>query len=242
MAAPRFFWSLIGYQAVFLSAAVAFLAVQVLAPPERPSLFGPLERGAPLVSRAIPETMPLEQFPKWFSVMERAWAQDAASGQACDAMLGRSCQFERWNAFLGGLRGRSVLTQIDQVNRFVNKVRYRTDKAVWGSDDYWAAPGEFFASGGDCEDFAIAKYYSLRTLGVPAERMRIVVLYDTKRKTAHAVLAINLGRRELLLDSLQSGLVTWARVPQYRAIYSINELDFRFHFGHNDGWTPSRQI
>ena len=55
---------------------------------------------------------------------------------------------------------------------------------VWGVMDYWETPAEFFQKSGDCEDFAIAKYFALRDLGFPASQMRIVVLKDTLRNLA----------------------------------------------------------
>ena len=60
--------------------------------------------------------------------------------------------------------------KLRKVNKFFNQVRFIDDIKHWGKKDYWATPVEFLISnGGDCEDFTIAKYYTLRQVGVPVE-------------------------------------------------------------------------
>ena len=58
--------------------------------------------------------------------------------------------------------GRAGAEQLAAVNRFVNQWPYRTDADNYGRSDYWATPLEFFRRSGDCEDYVIAKYRSLR--------------------------------------------------------------------------------
>jgi predicted transglutaminase-like cysteine proteinase len=61
-----------------------------------------------------------------------------------------------------------------QVNDFFNKIPFVSDKDHWGKEDYWATPAEMIASnGGDCEDFTIAKYFTLASMGIPVDKMRI---------------------------------------------------------------------
>ena len=174
------------------------------------------------------DPLPLETgFPKWGSVMARTWARTDGDDTVCSDRLGRDCNLRSWRRFLEGLRDRPLLARIEAVNSFVNGVRYRADEDNWGVGDYWAAPGEFFASGGDCEDYAIAKYYSLRALGFPAERLRIVVLHDDKRKLPHAVLAVRWSDGELILDNLGDEIAPWAQAPHYKPIYSVNERRYQ---------------
>ena len=179
--------------------------------------------------RAIvePQRAPMEAgFPKWSRVMARTWALSDEQDSLCRDRLGRDCSLTSWRRFLDGLRDRPVLERITAVNSFINEVRYREDDDNWGVGDYWAAPGEFFASGGDCEDYAIAKYYSLRALGFPAARLKIVVLYDNKRQLPHAVLSVNWSGAELILDNFGDGLSRWTEAPHYKPIYSVNESHF----------------
>lgn len=77
---------------------------------------------------------------------------------------------------LAGLTGQAEVAQVTAVNAFVNRrIEYREDPVVWGQVDYWASPLETLEKGmGDCEDFAIAKYFSLTALGVPHRKLRLV--------------------------------------------------------------------
>ncbi|MCZ8076649.1 MAG: transglutaminase-like cysteine peptidase, partial [Paucibacter sp.] len=61
------------------------------------------------------------------------------------------------------------LPRLSLVNNFVNKhLVFRDDSEVWGRIDYWATPLESLDKGrGDCEDYAIAKYFSLLNAGTP---------------------------------------------------------------------------
>ena len=57
--------------------------------------------------------------------------------------------------------------KLTEVNRFFNRLRFIDDYLLWGMKDYWAVPLEFLgAAAGDCEDYSIAKYFSLLELGV----------------------------------------------------------------------------
>ena len=170
-------------------------------------------------------------FPKWSGVMEKSYAWDADFDGVCGDIVGRPCGLADWQAVLARLEGERPMVQLDRVNRLMNQVRYREDSDTWGRSDYWATPGEFFAYGGDCEDFAVAKYYSLRMLGYPAESMRIVVLEDLRLERTHAVLVVELGGRELMLDNQYATLVDWRSAEDYQPFYSVNEETFEIHEG-----------
>ena len=101
-------------------------------------------------------------------------------------------------------------------------------------EDYWAIPMEFLKKSGDCEDYAIVKYFSLKELGVPAEDMRIVVVRDTVRNLAHAVLVVYLDDNAYVLDNVSSAVLPHSRVRQYSPQYSINE---RSRWAHIKGRT-----
>ena len=109
------------------------------------------------------------------------------------------------------------------VNSFWNSYPYITDIKNWGKQDYWAIPKEFVGKSGDCEDYAIVKFYTLRALGVPSSAMRIVVLKDVVRKLAHAVLAVEEGGEIYILDNISSAIVPHSRLTQYVPAYSLNE-------------------
>ena len=179
-----------------------------------PSLFGTTEFQAEA----------LRELPQWQAVLARMAAEAPviascrAASEHCPTRATRT-----WARLLHRLDGAPPLTQLREVNRFVNGRRYRSDAENYGRSDYWATPLEFFRRAGDCEDYVIAKYRSLRLLGVPAERMRLVVLQDVARDLPHAVLAVYQGDAILILDNLTDAVLPQKRLPHYVPYYSINE-------------------
>ena len=92
-------------------------------------------------------------------------------------------------------------------------------------DDYWATPVEFLATdGGDCEDFAIAKYFTLRALGVPTDRMRITYVKAITLNQAHMVLAYypSPGAEPLVLDNLIGEIKPASQRTDLVPVYSFN--------------------
>jgi predicted transglutaminase-like cysteine proteinase len=128
-----------------------------------------------------------------------------------------------WQAMIRDQAGRGRRDQLDSVNRFLNGWRYKEDAANYGRRDYWATPLEFFLRSGDCEDYAIAKYVTLRELGFTAEELRLVVVQDVVRDLAHAVLAVYLDDRIYILDNLARTVLPQEETTQYVPYYSINE-------------------
>ncbi|MET3898965.1 putative transglutaminase-like cysteine proteinase [Devosia sp. UYZn731] len=124
----------------------------------------------------------------------------------------------------GQADGLSDLAMLGLVNRSVNgAMKYREDTALWGVGDYWATPSEIARKGaGDCEDFAIAKFWLLRSLGVPAEQLQLVVLQDTRRQLFHAVLVAHIGAGSYVLDNVTSRLNLDTAYAQYQPIMSFS--------------------
>lgn len=167
-----------------------------------------------------------ERFPayaKWNQAMAKDWAQDASGDVLCAERLGETCHLGAWSDFIESLREKAPVEQIQLINDHLNQVRFIEDSDNWGTKDYWAAPGEFFGRGGDCEDYALTKYLSLRQLGFTAEQLRLVVLKDQRRRVAHAVLVVELDEESLVLDNLNDRVVPWSEVGHYRPLYSLNE-------------------
>lgn len=220
--------------AAFAAVCVLSLSAFFIAPVAEPSA----SHAPPVVSQtqisqtitfSVPDQLAMPGFPQWTAVMARDWARESDSDEICSARMGQPCRLSHWRHFLDNLRGEDPVAQLQRVNRFINQIRYQTDDVTWGQIDYWAAPGEFFAIGGDCEDFAIAKFYSMKNLGFPADAMRIVVLRDTERSLMHAVLVVTWEGREWVLDNLSDSIVSWADRHHYEPIYSINEARYNLH-------------
>ena len=91
------------------------------------------------------------------------------------------------------LKNASDMKKLNKVNSWVNYIKYRSDKKVYGVSDYWATMYEFIGKGmGDCEDYTIAKYYILKELGISPKRMKFTyVIYKNRRgkKISHMVLS-----------------------------------------------------
>lgn len=152
------------------------------------------------------------------------------AGDACRSGERQACKVEAWRDYLAGIAGRGEREQLRLVNRYVNGARYVSDRRNWKRADYWAVPEELFARGGDCEDYVVAKYLSLRALGIAPERLRIVVLYDRRRREDHAVLTVLDGGETLVLDNHHRRVMTWAKLRRwYRPYYSLNEDSVWIH-------------
>ena len=134
-----------------------------------------------------------------------------------------------WYADMDSLRGQSLKKMAGRVNTLVNDVKYIGDNKNWGKSDYWATPVEFLKNGGDCEDYAIAKYTALRKLGVPEERMRVAIVHDTQKNIPHAVLVVYTNDGTVILDNQNPGLVDGDSPGRYRPIFSINRQAWWLH-------------
>jgi predicted transglutaminase-like cysteine proteinase len=198
--------------------AVALLGVWLAMTPsvaaQQPVLLGTTEFRAPS----------LAALPQWQRVLQKIEAE-RTTYRACAAGAGAcpSRGAAAWQRMVSDQRGRAPFDQLDTINRFLNGWRYREDVANYGRRDYWATPLEFFLRSGDCEDYAIAKYVTLRQLGFAAAHLRIVVVHDKLRDLAHAVLAVYLDDQVYILDNLNTVVLPQEKATQYVPYYSINE-------------------
>ncbi len=170
----------------------------------------------------------IEAFPQWLQALERQLRDNLRDGDCGERRINR-CHMARWLGFLDGLRNRPPAEQLREVNRYANEMAYMLDFDNYGVEDYWAIPREFLTNGGDCEDYAITKYFSLRWLGYPEAEMRIVVVQDTNLRVPHAVLAVGRGSDILVLDNQVRGVLPHRQVVHYAPVYSINEHGWWIH-------------
>jgi len=104
----------------------------------------------------------------------------------------------------------------------MNRRDYVKDLVNWGQPDYWQTPMEFFQRNGDCEDFAIAKFFTLLYAGLRNEMMKIVIVDDMNLGIPHAVFAIDTEDGILILDNQIKAVVPADRIYHYRAIYALD--------------------
>ena len=169
------------------------------------------------------------RFPKWKGAIDRTLRERQQLTQPCRKTAVSSCDMHDWQELLNNLRGRARGDQINLINLELNRRAYVLDPINWGVADYWASPAQFFQKNGDCEDYSIAKYMSLRDLGLQPRDMRVVVLNDENLKIPHAVLAVRNDGDELILDNQVNRVVSHRVIRHYRPIFSINEEAWWLH-------------
>lgn len=131
-----------------------------------------------------------------------------------------------WQALYQDLRGKDEDEQLRAVNHFFNNtVNYVSDEKHWGQKDYWATPYESLTThGADCEDFVIAKYYTLKELGVEVEKLRITYVKALRINQAHMVLTYfpTPDAIPLVLDNLIGKIYPANRRTDLEPVYSFN--------------------
>lgn len=161
----------------------------------------------------------LNDLPQWLQALTRHGLEDRQERPV----------LKEWNSLLKELQGQPRLTQLQRVNTFVNRQPYTLDPVNYRVEDYWAVVREFLAVAGDCEDFTISKFFSLRRLGFPPEALRIVILQDTNLGIAHAVLAVAHEGQALILDNQTNEILPDTRIIHYTPLYSVNEEQWWLH-------------
>ena len=178
-------------------------APSVNVPFAHPNLFGSREVASKDISA----------FKKWTDIVGRL-----------DNISFRSDQIDQF-------RDMSITGKVVAVNEYVNNTKYIEDKDNYGKSDYWATPAEFFARGGDCEDYAIAKYAMLKRLGIAEENMRLAIVTDTLKNIPHALLIVYTDNGAMILDNQTKTAKDMTTVTRYKPIYSINSTGWWRHLG-----------
>lgn len=168
----------------------------------------------------------LNELPDWLSYMERHLREDSPEEICAQSGL---CNLKPWYKFLNSIKGLPKSEQIIRVNNFANKQPYILDIDNYGQEDYWAVVREFLARSGDCEDYSLTKFFSLRLLGFSNDELRIVVLQDTNLRIGHAVLAVKYGSDELILDNQSRQVLSHKSIKHYVPLYTVNEEQWWLH-------------
>ena len=118
-----------------------------------------------------------------------------------------------------------VARKLAVVNRFFNALARAPDRLTWGVEDHWSTPLELLRHGaGDCEDFAIGKYFALRRMGLAAEHLQITYVRDLKHDRAHMVLIYRApGRSALVLDSADPRILPTSLRPDLAPVFAFDE-------------------
>ncbi len=133
----------------------------------------------------------------------------------------------QWLSLLAQLRhdGGSDAEKMSPTNTFFNGVPWVSDQEHWGMADYWATPIEMLGTnGGDCEDYSVAKYFSLKDVGVETVKLRITYVKSLEFNQAHMVLAYypTPGAEPLILDNINKAILPASQRTDLVPVYSFN--------------------
>jgi len=164
--------------------------------------------------------------PRWAKIMSSQAALKQGVVQ-CPIGPAEMCRTKEWRRFERRARAMKGPALLDFVNEFVNRVPYRSDEYNYNRADYWAPPQEFFKNGGDCEEYVFAKYFILKHLGVPVEKMRMVVVVDSG--LGHAILVVAADGQDVPLDNRFSIIESIETRHRYKVVYSFDEQQAWVH-------------
>jgi predicted transglutaminase-like cysteine proteinase len=155
------------------------------------------------------------------------FSQISRKAEALYGPLGAGQQrIDDWQQLLASRQSLGEAEQLKVVNLFFNRqLRYEEDTDLWHQVDYWATPIESLWKGaGDCEDYAIAKYFSLRHLGVSADKLRITYVKAVRLNRAHMVLTYysTPNAMPLVLDSLIDAIEPASVRTDLLPVYAFN--------------------
>lgn len=174
---------------------------------------------------------PSNSFPAWFKIIERGMNEQQLISNCVEDKTACPNYLRGLRVVITRGQHLSQTKQLQLVNRWINQhQRYRSDRPqpLFFSKDRknvrqeWATLIDFLNKGGDCEDYATAKYLILRQFGIPAEDLRIVIVLDRTNREHHALVAV---RRMDSIAFLDINNRIYNKLPStYRSIYSINEI------------------
>ncbi len=152
---------------------------------------------------------------------------DTSTVRAVESRFGHdgAARVLAWRDLIDRERSQPLRAKLAAVNDFFNQRRFVDDATHWQRRDYWATPIEFLGSdGGDCEDFAIAKYFTLLELGVPQSRLQITYVKAIRLNQAHMVLAYyaHPAADPLVLDNLIGEVLPGSSRDDLVPVYSFN--------------------
>ncbi len=104
----------------------------------------------------------------------RKWRAALARTQAAPGQIGLHGN-NQWRDIIARMGALPAQERLAAVNDTFNRITYRKDTDTWGRTDYCASPQELLSRGqGDCEDYALAKYFTLRALGYATDQLLIL--------------------------------------------------------------------
>lgn len=132
-----------------------------------------------------------------------------------------------WQTLVRDNADRSEMEKLESVNSFFNQLQFVDDMTNWQKPDYWATPVEFLAIGaGDCEDFSLAKYFTLKALGIAEAKLNMTYVKALQPNQAHMVVTYypTADSVPLVLDNLKADIQPATERKDLLPVYSFNGL------------------
>ncbi len=139
-----------------------------------------------------------------------------------------AARVRHWFALIEQGQSASDPERLRHANNFFNAARFTADMEVWQQQDYWATPIEFLiADAGDCEEFAIAKYFTLTRMGIADSALRVTYVKALSLDQPHMVLAWHEtpDADPLVLDNIEPRILPASQRPDLIPVYSFNGSD-----------------
>lgn len=139
--------------------------------------------------------------------------------------LGARQRLLAWETLIREDKATSDMEKLTKVNDFFNRYDFVSDDIHWQAEDYWATPVEFIASdGGDCEDFSLAKYFTLKAMGVAENKLNLTYVKALSLNQSHMVLTYfaKPGAEPLVLDNLVGEIKPATQRTDLLPVYSFN--------------------
>ncbi|GHB35325.1 hypothetical protein GCM10007094_26060 [Pseudovibrio japonicus] len=169
-------------------------------------------------------------FRKWQSVLPECEQQLKQLKQCMAGDVRGVGPVQAWSRILRRAGQSKSLRQLSLLNSFINEsVGSGPQSGSAGPSNAWRAPLHLLGSNGECEDYAIAKYFSLLALGYPEEALRFVVVKDSRSQTIHAVTSVRFQGEQYVLDSLRSTPAREIELLHYQPVVSMQR---GAHFSH----------
>jgi predicted transglutaminase-like cysteine proteinase len=145
--------------------------------------------------------------PRWHEIMAEHGQDYLTAGCGSDPVCA-SPALRRLKETLGEARRLDERSAAAAINRAVNGViNHKSDRELYGVADYWAGFRATVERGaGDCEDIALVKMWMLNALGIPLDRIHLVLVRSQELRADHAVLIVRFGDDALVLDNLSNDL------------------------------------
>ena len=198
----------------------------------------PRERVFPLLSIVIKNTNKIEYSLPFLIFLSflvfivpiingQSFHLDAELLNRAEQKYGKSARLRlvAWEDLIISDNSKTDREKLEKVNDFFNQMEYVEDIVHWGQKDYWATPIEFLGTqAGDCEDYTIAKYFTLKAMGVEDEKLNLTYVKAITYGVHHMVLAYYPipGGVPLILDNYVTDIHPATERTDLLPIYSFN--------------------